>query len=180
MLLHRLPIKKTPWAILMQGPPDAGRSDMARGTSPGNVLWGRAGTRIPVACSLPEASVIPGGHLQLPGFFPPLAKLLLWAIRPHLNERLVGNEMGFVLFRDNIKQGKTEIITCCLIKILFSRAQHGAAGWHFLSSQPTFGSCFITSQKKPVRAQPCSYRAESQTASCGCSAVGLCLLLKPT
>lgn len=114
------------------------------------------------------------------GFFPPLAKLLLWAIRPHLNERLVGNEMGFVLFRDNIKQGKTEIITCCLIKILFSRAQHGAAGWHFLSSQPTFGSCFITSQKKPVRAQPRSYRAESQTASCGCSAVGLCLLLKPT
>lgn len=62
--------------------------------------------------------------------------------------------MGFVLLRDNIKQGKTEIITCCLIKLLFSRAHHGAAGWHFLSSQPTFGSCFITSQKKLVRAEP--------------------------
>lgn len=62
--------------------------------------------------------------------------------------------MGFVLLRDNIKQGKTEIITRCLIKIPFSRAQHGAAGWHFLFSQPTFGSCFITSQKKLIRAEP--------------------------
>lgn len=85
--------------------------------------------------------------------FSPLAKLLLWAIRPHPNELLVGNEMGFVLLQDNIKWGKTEIITCCLIKILFSRAQHGADRRHFCSSQPTFGSCFITSQKKPVRAE---------------------------
>lgn len=33
-------------------------------------------------------------------FFPPcnsLAKLLLWAMIPHLNEHLAGNEMWFVL-----------------------------------------------------------------------------------
>lgn len=62
--------------------------------------------------------------------------------------------MEFGLLRDNIKQEKTEITTHCLTKTLFSRAQHGAAGWRFLSSQPTFSSCFITSQKQLIRAKP--------------------------